>query len=303
MVDGGKHGAGGRGRGADEGGRDLGWDAGGVPMLYEAEQEVFILTRKAVRELDRLAVSEFGIPAILLMENAAFHIADLALHLTREQPGARILLVCGPGNNGGDGLAAARHLHNAGAVVEIVHAGGRSEEGEAAVNLGVALRMGLPITPVQGQDGRAAAAAMDAALARLGTPDLVIDAVLGTGLDRPVREPLATLIGRINELSKEGVLVVAVDIPSGLDADTGEPLGMAVRADVTVTLAGLKAGFTKLGAQGYIGDVVVSDIGAPRELTQRLGTPLREHEPHESPPVRPGHEPATPEPEHRPDRG
>lgn len=285
-------------------GRPQGERPAGSPMLFEAEQEVYVLTREAVREVDRLAVRDFGIPSIVLMENAAFHVADMALHLTRDEPSPRVLVVCGPGNNGGDGLAAARHLHNAGSLVEIVLAAGGAEPttDDARTNLTTAERMGLPIARVESAEPAAAKMAMDAALSRLGPPDLVIDALLGTGLNRAVREPMPTLIDRINDLSKEGALVLAVDIPSGLDADTGEPLGAAVRADVTVSLVGLKAGFTRLGAQGYIGDVVVSDIGAPRELTLRLGTLLADHESHESPPVRPGHEPAAP-PERRPDRG
>jgi NAD(P)H-hydrate epimerase len=98
------------------------------------------------------------------------------------------------------------------------------------------------------------------------------------------------MIRGINELRKGGALVLSADIPSGLDADSGEPLGAAVEADATVTFVGLKEGFLRLTAQGYIGDVVVADIGAPRELTSRLGRRLEAHEVHEEPGIRPGHE-------------
>src|SRR5882762_5162185 len=92
----------------------------GPALAPEQEQEVFVLTRQALREVDRLATEQYAIPSIILMENAAFHLADVALHLTGEAPPPRVLIVCGPGNNGGDGLAVARHLHNAGAMIEVL---------------------------------------------------------------------------------------------------------------------------------------------------------------------------------------
>src|SRR4051812_5706035 len=92
----------------------------GPALAPEQEQEVFVLTRQALREVDRLATEQYAIPSIILMENAAFHLADVALHLTGEIPPPRVLIVCGPGNNGGDGLAVARHLHNAGAMIEVL---------------------------------------------------------------------------------------------------------------------------------------------------------------------------------------
>jgi len=220
--------------------------------------------------------------------------------LTGEAPGPRVLIVCGPWNNGGDGLATARHLHNAGAAVEIVLSGAASGyKGDAATNLAIVQRMGLPITEA-GDDG---AGAVAAAVSRLGEIDLVVDALLGTGLTQAVRDPVAGMIRAVNDLRKEGALILSADIPSGLDADTGEPLGVAVEADATVSFVGLKAGFLRLSAQGYIGDVVVADIGAPRELAARLGRRLDAQDPHEEPPSRPGHEsPSSVPPRRRPGR-
>jgi len=281
-----------------DGGQDDRIDSAATPP-HEGP-DVYILTRQAVREVDRLAMEEFGIPSIVLMENAAFHLADVALHLTGEAGLPRILVVCGPGNNGGDGFAAARHLHNSGAEVAIVHAGPAKPASDAAINLAIAQKMGLPIERVKGDDG---AGAIERAVAALGPPDLVIDALLGTGLDRAVREPALGMIARINDLGASGAQILAVDIPSGLDADTGEALGAAVTADVTVSFVGIKAGFTKLIAQEHIGDVVVADIGAPRELTARLGTLMDPQDPHESPEARPGHGPGGKPPPRRPDRG
>jgi NAD(P)H-hydrate epimerase len=215
-------------------------------------ERVSVFTRESIRRLDRLAVEEFGIPSILLMENAAIGVAAAALKMVRR--GARIAIYCGPGNNGGDGLAAARHLVNAGAEVEIVLSGpGRKYSGDAVVNYRIARAMGIPV--------RASASAR---------PALIIDALLGTGLDRAVEGTIKRLIARINSRPR-GVRVLAVDIPSGLDANTGEPLGDAVRADATVTLVGLKVGFLNPQARPYIGKVQVAGIGAPSELVRRLG--------------------------------
>jgi NAD(P)H-hydrate epimerase len=249
-------------------------ESGGERTEAPEKREIFVLSRQGARDIDRLAAEQYGIPSILLMENAAFHLADVAMHLTEEAEGARVLIFCGPGNNGGDGLALARHLHNAGASVEIMLAAPVSEyTGDAAINLGIARKMELPIVRLaEDADGDAGRAVDRFA------PDLVVDALLGTGITSTVREPIAGLIGWVNALGRKGATVLAVDLPSGLDCDSGEPLGAAVQADVTVSFVGLKKGFTSLTAQGYIGEVIVVDIGAPRELCERLGKRLEDHE-------------------------
>lgn len=245
--------------------------------------EVRVFTRASLREVDRLATEQYGIPSIVLMENAGLHLAEVVLDLADSEP-PRVLLVCGPGNNGGDGLCAARHLHNAGARVEVVLSGAEAR-GDAAVHLAIARRMGLSIAETS---AASPGAVIDAAERRL-EPEVVVDALLGTGLERPVVEPIATLIRRINALGQTGAVVVAADLPSGLDCDSGEPLGEAVQADTTVSFVGLKVGFLRLAAQEYIGDVVVADIGAPLELVAKLGTRIADHEVHDSPDERPGH--------------
>lgn len=214
-----------------------------------------IFTRDAVRTLDRLAVEKYHIPSIILMENAALHIAAAALKMLRGKPNPRITIFCGPGNNGGDGLAAARHLHNSHARVTIILSGPvRRYAGDAAINLRIAQAIKLP---------------MRVAVGRMKAPpsDLIIDSLLGTGLDRPVTGIIAQLIARINA---QHAPVLAVDIPSGLDADTGRPLGAAIRATRTITLAGLKVGFLNSDARPYLGRISVGDIGIPRELAERL---------------------------------
>jgi NAD(P)H-hydrate epimerase len=252
------------------------------PLVLPA---AYVFSREAIRRLDRLASERYGMPSMMLMENAAFHLADIAQHMLREVDQPRVLVACGAGNNGGDGLALARHLHNAGHKVEVLLAQeAAAYQEDAGLNLEIARRMQLSFTSAGDADP---AAAMRNAIDRLGPPDLVVDALLGTGAATPVREPVRGLIREINRLAGNGPLVLSVDLPSGLDCDSGEPLGAAVHADVTVTFCGLKSGFLSLSAQEYIGDVVVVDIGAPRELTAELGSPL-DQEPHrdDAPPPR-----------------
>jgi hydroxyethylthiazole kinase-like uncharacterized protein yjeF len=226
---------------------------------------VLVFSRAAAREVDLCAAKEFAIPTILLMENAARNIADIALDGLEGVESPRVLVLCGPGNNGGDGLAAARHLHNAGLTVHVALAFPiGAATGDAAINLGIVQRMGLPITRL-----REDSSALDR-LAEKEAPDLLIDALFGTGLSRPLEGPMKALVEAVNRQAGRGMDVLSVDLPSGMDADTGEALGCAVRANVTVTFGGLKAGFLSLEAQSYLGEVVVVDIGVPRELLERL---------------------------------
>lgn len=241
----------------------------------DASSGVYVLTREASRRLDELARTEFAMPPIVLMENAARHAADVALEGLERVENPRVLVVCGSGNNGGDGMATARHLHNAGLLARVVlSCDPNALMGEARTNYEIARAMGLVLGPLEaaGTQGGAREALLGTAGAL--EPDLVIDGLLGTGLTRPVEGAMAGLISGLNEIGDDGVSVLSLDVPSGLDADTGRPLGAAVRAAVTVTFAGLKAGFLRLDAQGYLGEVVVGDIGVPRELVERLGRPL-----------------------------
>ena len=231
---------------------------------------IHLLTRDAARLLDERATSEFGIPSIVLMENAARNIGEVALDALDDIEQPRVLVLAGPGNNGGDGTALARHLHNAGVqtLVRLV-CGSPRPSSDAGVNLAIARAMGLvddaadTLTP-EGLEHRSDAFA----------PDLIIDAIFGTGLERPLSSEVGRLIESVNEHHDAGVRILSVDLPSGLDAQTGRPKPVAIRADLTVTLAGLKPGLLALEAQPYVGDLMVADIGVPRDLVERLGTPL-----------------------------
>lgn len=216
-----------------------------------------VLSRQAVREVDRRAIEEFGIPGIVLMENAARGLCDVALDILgpdRSVP-PRVLICCGGGNNGGDGYALARHLHNAGADIRLAILREPRGGTDAATNAHVASAMSLP-TVVRGDfDGL--------------RPHLVVDALFGTGLDRALEGDAEDWVTWINQ---QEAPVLAVDVPSGLDADSGEPLGPTVRADCTATFVGLKTGLVARPAQPFCGRLEVIDIGVPCELVAELAT-------------------------------
>ena len=248
---------------------------GAEPDERSDSERVWSFTRESARELDRLALEEFGLPGIVLMENAAIGLADEILERLDAMGGRRVAVCCGPGNNGGDGLAAARHLANAGAEVTVFIMDNAGREGtDAGVHRRVVERMGLPVVVVR--EGDEVTLRVGGGDSGDAPPDVILDAVLGTGLSRPPEGAALALIRAINAAGDKGAFVVSADLPSGLDADTGAPLDddATVRAAVTVTFAGLKAGFASMDAQGFVGELVVVDIGVPIGLLERLGEPV-----------------------------
>ncbi|MDX2130949.1 MAG: NAD(P)H-hydrate epimerase [Planctomycetota bacterium] len=231
-------------------------------MARARPTDLLVFSRDALRRLDDACAREYAIPTLLLMENAGRLAAETALDGLGDEDSPAALVVCGPGNNGGDGLVAARHLHNAGVRVEILAPLGDAFRGDAGVQREIVGRMGL--APRADADA-------ERAWRDLRASGVVIDALFGTGLTRAADGAARDAIGSINALATRGVPVLSVDCPSGMDADTGRVLGEAVRASVTLSLVGLKEGFLTLDAQSLLGEVVVGDIGAPRELVERLG--------------------------------
>ncbi len=218
-----------------------------------------ILSRDQLREVDRRAIDHYGIPGIVLMENASRGLAHLARQKLAQASSPRVAIVTGTGNNAGDGFAVARHLHNAQCYPVVLIAGAEPRiSGDARTNLEIIKRMGLCLKLLT-QDQRG----LDQLPDELQKADLVIDAIFGTGLSGQVRGFYKDVIEQINASSTP---VLAVDIPSGLDCDTGQPLGLAVRAQTTVTFVGRKIGFEAPGADAYTGQVLVVEIGAPVEL-------------------------------------
>lgn len=220
------------------------------------------MSRDALRELDRRCVQQYAIPSIVLMENASIGLARGVLGVIDERRLGGALILCGPGNNGGDGLGAARHLHNAGVPVRVALSAPPRPGSDAAVNHEIARRMGLAITALPDEP----APALDA-LARELSPPLIVDALLGTGLDREVGGVIRACIEWINA---SGRPVVSADLPSGMGADSGRVMGACVSAGLTCTFAARKRGFAAPGAPGLLGRVEVCPSGAPRELLDRL---------------------------------
>ncbi len=229
-------------------------------MDSEHHTKELVLTREAVRGCDTAAIERYAMEGIVLMENAGGAAARYADGLLGGKPGAKVCVLAGTGNNGGDGFVAARHLYNLGYRVEVLVLGERERiRGDALSNLRIIERMELPLFYPAGQP-----AAVERELeARAGDGDLLVDALLGTGTAGPAREPIRTAIAVINRLGRP---VLALDIPSGLDCDTGQPLGEAVRAGYTVTFAALKKGFENPMAREYTGKVTVASIGIKTEL-------------------------------------
>jgi NAD(P)H-hydrate epimerase len=228
-----------------------------------------VLSREQVRAVDRAAMEQLHIPGLLLMENAARGTVEIALEaIERMAEGApQVAVLCGGGNNGGDGYAAARHLHNAGCAVALYAAKAPSAlKDDAAVNAEIVQRMGLPVHPIADPEAVASRAADWADC------DLLLDALLGTGFSGAPREPVARVIAEVERLRERSARpwVGAVDVPSGLDCDTGAAEGGAVRADFTVTFVARKRGFDAAGASAYTGAVRVTDIGAPPELIEQV---------------------------------
>lgn len=194
-----------------------------------------------MQALDRHTIEEVGIPALVLMERAALAVADHILALPKEKR-HQVVVVVGNGNNGGDGLAVARLLHLAGTPVKLLFALPPTQASEAnRVQQHACAYYQLPVTT-------------DPAV--LSEATLIVDALLGIGIDRLVEGHYADLIDAMNQAAAP---VVAIDLPSGMNTDTGEAMGTAVTAASTVTLAYLKVGLTTPAGEAQAGHIIVAD--------------------------------------------
>ncbi len=217
------------------------------------------VTRDVVRSIDRVAIEEFAIPGIILMENAGRGAADC---LRQAGITGRILICCGKGNNGGDGFVIARHLETRGYDVRVLlFADPVALRGDAAVNYRILERAETPIRVIPNP---VIPGELDK---EFTTAEWIVDALLGTGTAGELREPFATIIDRINAAAAR---VMAVDLPSGLDCDTGRPLGGSVRAEFTVTFVAKKIGFASPSAAVWTGRVLVAEIGVPKHLLDQF---------------------------------
>src|SRR5574337_1761423 len=208
------------------------------------------LTREEMKELDRKAIEEYKIPGIILMENAGRNVAEEVLKMIHAPQQIKVAILCGKGNNGGDGFVVARHLYNHHIPVNVFLVARISDilkDGDAGINLQILLHIKIPVKEVLDTTG------INNVLKELGNYDIIVDALFGTGLSGEVREPFKTLINGVNNLNKP---IVSVDIPSGLDCNTGKILGAAIKATKTVTFAIAKKGFYLGDGPSYTGNVI-----------------------------------------------
>lgn len=217
--------------------------------------ESVALTRAESREVDRIALDDYGLSGLVLMENAGRGVADA---LERLGIGGPVVIACGKGNNAGDGLVIARHLDLRGHAVHVLFWSDPEElRGDAQTNYRILAKTAVSISvlsPAQWPRHFDDAA-------------WIVDALLGTGAQGTPRSPLAEVI---DELNAAGPPVLAVDIPSGLDCDTGEPSAHTIRAAHTCTFYANKVGLTRPAAAPYVGWVEVLDIGAPRGILDAI---------------------------------
>lgn len=221
----------------------------------EADKYV-VMTRDEVRRLDAWAIDSLGVPGVVLMENAGRSCAELIIDRLKGASRPRVCIFCGTGNNGGDGFVIARHLAIADIGALVVICGDKERiKGDALTNLAVIERMGLAIERMDLDGGR-----ILPQVSKLTSGcEMLVDAIFGTGLQGELRGEYPELITCLNSC---GVEIVAVDIPSGMDCDTGLPLPICTEATFTVTFAAVKKGFVACPeAQAVTGKVFVASIG------------------------------------------
>jgi NAD(P)H-hydrate epimerase len=211
------------------------------------------LNREQCRDIDRLSIEELGIPSIVLMENAGRGAVDVMARLGINGP---VDILCGKGNNAGDGFVIARHLDLRGHECRVLLLSPANDlRGDAAINFAILTKNGVPVVDFGAETLAALVADTDA--------DWIVDALLGTGAQGEPRPPFSLAIDWMNGQRTKRL---AVDVPSGLDCDTGQASIHTVRADHTCTFAAMKVGFLEPAAKPFTGTVHVCDIGVPPRL-------------------------------------
>jgi len=217
-----------------------------------------------MKEIDALTSEKYGVPALILMENAGSNTVQALLNEYGPVFMRRVSVFCGQGNNGGDGFVIARHLKSEGAIVRVYFTGEKEKlTAEARQNYGLCEKYGIEIIKVGSMVD------IEKCSSDIASSEIIIDSLLGTGLTRDVDGFLASLIVYINGLMR---YIVSVDVPSGVDSDTGDIRGVAVRASLTVTFGLPKIGLAIYPGLEYTGKLVVADINFPPEL---LGRPRK----------------------------
>ncbi len=215
-----------------------------------------------MQDMDRKTIQELGIPGVVLMENAGRGSARFFLEQFSPSAGQKVLVLCGSGNNGGDGYVVARYLHEAGLKPRVLVLTSLDRvSGDARTNLEIIQSMDMEIREVPGPEK------WESVKALLRDGDYVVDAILGTGLNTPVRGLYGTAIEWINAAGKP---VMSIDVPSGVNADSGEIMGVAVKADLTVTFGFPKLGHCLFPGAERVGRLVKIDIGIPEAIAKKV---------------------------------
>ncbi len=224
-----------------------------------------VLNSKQMRAVDRQTIDDIGIASLVLMENAGRQVVAALESLIDDLPSRRVVALCGTGNNGGDGFVVARTLQQRGIDVAVVVVGTSDDiRGDARINLDIIGRLGVPIVEV------ADAHSWELHASTVTSADIVIDALMGTGLSRALTGLHDTVVA---DLNASPATVVSIDLPSGVSADTNDLIGPAVRADITVTLGAPKIPLVLPPAEHGAGDVVVADIGIPHPVIDEIDGP------------------------------
>ena len=220
-----------------------------------------VLTCQQCRQFDQLAIKEFGIPGVVLMENAGI---GCVAEMLRRGWSAPTAILCGGGNNGGDGFVIARHLLNRGMdVTTVLLADPEKLAGDASLNFQILNKMKAPIELANSSWN---AESFESLFRNLGDQPVIVDAMLGTGATGELRPPYRFAVEAANRFAAKKV---AIDIPSGLDGDSGQG-DPAFVADLTCTFVARKVGFEIARSAQYLGEVAVIDIGAPKSIFERF---------------------------------
>ncbi|MBU3911451.1 MAG: NAD(P)H-hydrate epimerase [Candidatus Omnitrophica bacterium] len=211
-------------------------------IIYNTMQAVSV---QEMQELDRRTIEDFGVPSIILMENAGRCVNNVAMEMLKPCAGKRVAIFCGTGNNGGDGFVTARYLAMQGIGMAVYIIGDTSHiKNDPLLNLNILRKTGIVVKEVSD--------AIDV------KAELIIDAILGIGVKGQVKEPARSIIV---DLNKKNIPILSIDVPSGLDADTGEVLDEAIKATKTVTMQFPKKGFYINDGPEHAGEIIVADIG------------------------------------------
>ncbi|MBT6718377.1 MAG: NAD(P)H-hydrate dehydratase [Nitrospina sp.] len=226
-----------------------------------------IVTAKQMQDIDRWAIEELGIPGIVLMENAGKAIVERMQGILSDLPTKKFIIFCGKGNNGGDGFVIARHLAQLGANVTVLLAGKLIDlKGSAKTNAVAARNMKIPLKELSLEN-------INTFDHKLRHTDVIVDALFGTGLAKPVTDFMETVVDKINQHEK---FTVSVDINSGIDADSGQFIGPHVKSDITFALASFKKSHLLHPAAGAMNKVELLDIGIPKNNEQNIQIQLVE---------------------------